>query len=183
MRKPKKAAGVWDSNAPCAIAGCDAPGEYKAPMPGEPGHYQYLCLEHVRKFNQAWDYFGGWSSDEIEGFMHSAAYGHRPTWSMRDRAGNTRNATTADLEEALARMTGEAPPRPRTPPMTREQRRLNDAFAVLELEPGAPLNEVKTRYKKLVKKYHPDVNEGKDAEDMFKRITAAYALIGKHYEP
>jgi curved DNA-binding protein CbpA len=56
-----------------------------------------------------------------------------------------------------------------------EQRK---AFALMDLKPDVTLAELKTRYKILVKKHHPDVNHGnKDAEERFKIISQAYTLL------
>ena len=48
-------------------------------------------------------------------------------------------------------------------------------------EEGITIAALKKQYKKLVKKYHPDVNrEDKNAEEKFKQISAAYkALLEK----
>ncbi len=46
-----------------------------------------------------------------------------------------------------------------------------DLYAVLELPPKSPLGEVKKAYKRLARKYHPDLNPGdKSSEDRFKEI-------------
>ena len=53
----------------CALPNCYEPGEYRAPKgKDKPGEYQYLCLEHVRAFNKAWNYFDGMSQAQIEMF-------------------------------------------------------------------------------------------------------------------
>ena len=163
----------------CAAGDCAEPGEYKAPKSRyQTGQYQYLCLTHIREFNQAWDYFDGWSREEIESFMHDASFGHRPTWKISSQP----VFTDDKLRESFYKMLGETPPGdtkirgPRVPAKVRE------AFAVLGLETDAQLIVIKSQYKKLVKKYHPDVNrDNKEAEEMFKRITAAYTLLFKTY--
>ena len=50
-----------------------------------------------------------------------------------------------------------------------------DYYEVLGLSKGASSDEIKKAYRKLAKKYHPDVNKAKDAEEKFKEINEAYA--------
>lgn len=178
MRKRKEPEYSRESRPPCAVHGCTEPGEFKAPASRDAlEKYQYLCLEHVQKFNQAWNYFDGWKQDEIEAFMHSSVHGHRPTWAVHHLVGSKFSAES--LEAALHRMMGGSPPPRARKPETREERRRREALAALDLEPDCDLKTIKLHYKKLVKKYHPDVNSGKEAEDMFKRITAAYNMLVK----
>ena len=134
----------------------------------------------MRQFNQGWNFFDGWSQAEIETFMHSSVPGHRPTWSIHERSGAARFTPEA-LAAALHRMMGEAPPPPTRKPETRAERRLREALATLDLEPDSTQAAIKTRYKKLVKLYHPDVNSSKEAEERFKRVTEAYEFIFKTY--
>jgi len=56
-----------------------------------------------------------------------------------------------------------------------------DPYAVLGLNDNASKSEIRRAFRRLAKKYHPDVNHGdKAAEDHFKRLTAAYdELTGK----
>lgn len=56
---------------------------------------------------------------------------------------------------------------------------LKECWDILELKPNASDEELKKQYKKLTVKYHPDVNKQPDAEDKFKRISAAYEKL-KH---
>ena len=53
-----------------------------------------------------------------------------------------------------------------------------DHYAVLELEPGSPMEEVKSQYRRLAKRDHPDLH-GNDArsQEQFRRIHAAYAFL------
>lgn len=54
---------------------------------------------------------------------------------------------------------------------------LNEAYTILELTPGASPEEAKKKYRELTKKYHPDVNKEKSAEDKFKKINEAYQCV------
>lgn len=168
------------TNELCSAGGCTAPGEYKAPKSRwEVGSYQYLCLDHIREFNRAWDYFEGWTREQIESFTHSLVHGHRPTWKIGDQP----LFTSEMLRESFFKMMGEEMPKAKAKPETRAERKEREALTTLDLLPGATMAIIKTQYKKLVKKYHPDVNKGdKASEEMFKRVTAAYTLLFKNYE-
>lgn len=164
----------------CSVQSCREPGEYKAPKSRySPGEYQYLCLEHVREFNRAWDYFDGWNRKQIEDFMDNAAHGHRPTWSMSSRVGGMPPVFTSEyLRDSFFDMLRERTQK-KAPSIPRKVR---EAFAVLDLETDADISVIKSHYKKLVKKHHPDVNNGtKASEEVFKRITAAYNTLMKAY--
>ena len=59
--------------------------------------------------------------------------------------------------------------------MAQEKR---DYYEVLGISKGASEEEIKKAYKKLARKYHPDVNPGdKDAEEKFKEINEANAVL------
>ena len=51
-------------------------------------------------------------------------------------------------------------------------------MAILDLRPPVTTDQIKRRYKELVKLYHPDANGGdKVAEEKFKQISIAYATL------
>ncbi|OEC35900.1 curved DNA-binding protein [Pseudomonas cuatrocienegasensis] len=52
-----------------------------------------------------------------------------------------------------------------------------DYYKVLGLEPGADDKAVKTAYRKLARKYHPDVSKEADAENKFKEVAEAYEVL------
>ena len=52
-----------------------------------------------------------------------------------------------------------------------------DYYKVLGLEPGADDKAVKAAYRKLARKYHPDVSKEKDAENQFKDVAEAYEVL------
>ena len=53
-----------------------------------------------------------------------------------------------------------------------------DLYDVLGVSRGASSDEIRKAYRKLAKKFHPDMNPGdKKAEDKFKEITAAHEVL------
>ena len=53
-----------------------------------------------------------------------------------------------------------------------------DYYEALGLSRGASLDEIKKAYRKLARKYHPDMNPGDpSAEDKFKGISEAYEVL------
>src|SRR5579883_1415401 len=53
-----------------------------------------------------------------------------------------------------------------------------DYYKILGVDKGASEKEIKQAYRRLARKYHPDVNPGDNsAEDRFKEIGEAYAVL------
>jgi molecular chaperone DnaJ len=53
-----------------------------------------------------------------------------------------------------------------------------DLYAVLGLEPGASIADIKRAYRRLARRYHPGINPGdRAAEALFHRITEAYETL------
>ena len=50
-------------------------------------------------------------------------------------------------------------------------------YETLEVNENSSTDEIKKAYRKLARKYHPDVNKEKDAEEKFKEINAAYEVL------
>lgn len=57
---------------------------------------------------------------------------------------------------------------------------MKDPYDALGLAKTATQDEIKNAYRKLAKKYHPDLNPGnKEAERKFKDLAAAYEIVGE----
>ncbi len=153
---------VEGATSRCAVPGCRRLGEYKAPVqPADfdgPGAWQLLCLDHVREHNTRYNYFEGMSPDEI-----SEAQGPLGGWERPSRrfVGSGADPTPlwsdfADPLDAIAatfRRADRGPPQRFTP----NERR---ALGTLGLAEDADLHDVRRRYSKLVRRYHPDRNGG-----------------------
>src|SRR5204863_5333207 len=74
---------VEGAQAQCAVPGCDAPGEFKAPLqPADfdgPGAWRFLCLDHVREHNAKYNFFEGMTSEEITEAQSPLAGWERPS--------------------------------------------------------------------------------------------------------
>ena len=159
----------------CDHPGCSHEGEYRAPRGRDRlNEYFWFCLEHVRAYNAAWDFYKGMSQDQIENEIRQSTTWQRPTWPMGSKtAGRRFNFTMHDplgVFEAEAEEMRKAKTRPPTPE--------EEAMRVLELDGPLTLAILKARYKELVKLHHPDANGGdKAAEEKFKDIGQAYTTL------
>ena len=177
MAKRKKSETIEPSGHRCHWPECLEAGDFRAPRsPNNLHEYQWFCAEHIAAFNKKWNYFEGMGEEEIYAFQRDATTGHRPTWRMDQMRGNA----SAKLEEAFGRMFGEGPSFKATakPIAAREK----DALAVLDLEHPCSTAKIKSQYRSLMKKYHPDKNFGNAlAEETCKKITLAYHHLLAHY--
>lgn len=161
----------------CDHPGCLEAGDFRAPRSRDAlREYYWFCLDHVRSYNAAWDFFKGMGPDDIERFRRADVVGGRPSWPLGARGpkGFHYELGHDQLHEALRRFFfDDAQPRPRRVPTAEEE-----ALAVLELDGRATAAEIKARYKELVKRHHPDANGGdKAAEDRLKTINQAYTFL------
>ena len=186
-RVPRARAYAPDPAAPgrsCDIAGCDAMGEYRAPKSRRAlNDYWWFCLEHVRAYNSTWDYYKGMSPGEIEAQLRADTAWQRPSWPLGRLGG------AAAWDEELLRdplhvlaagrvKRGPAQPQRQMPPELREP------LATLGLSWPTTLDAVKTRYKELAKRHHPDANGGdRAAEERLKTINLAYAALRSRLMP
>lgn len=166
----------------CQQPGCTEPGTYRAPKSRQNlNEYVWFCLDHVRDYNRAWNYYAGMDESEVEAHIRNDTVWQRPTWplgswhSFRPRHGGAKTRFRDPFgffreDGAPADKGGE--PRHSLPPAERQ------ALTVLELSPPVTRDEIKIRYKDLVKKLHPDANGGdKEAEERLKIINQAYSTL------
>lgn len=173
---------------PCEWPGCLAEGEFRAPKSRDQlDQYHWFCLEHVRLYNESWNFYEGMSEDEIEDEIRRDTVGRRPTWPFGVRTARTRfRFAGRRLDDAFGLFEGDAEVDSRETARRRWAAGApeDEALLVLDLKPPVTVDVVKARYKQLVKRHHPDLNGGdKASEEMFKRINQAYHTIMQSLAP
>ncbi len=174
------------ANPPCEWPGCTGAGTHKAPKGrGHDGEYLLFCIDHVREYNKGYNYFDGMSDDDVIRYQKSAITGHRPTWSLGMNPW-ANGQDTAQTPEDFARsgfndtfgVFGESASggeQQRRRPIRNAERK---ALSTLALDETATPDEIKSRYKTLVKRHHPDANGGgKEAEEKLREIIQAYDYL------
>ena len=168
----------------CQCPGCAAAGEYPAPKARDRlREYFWFCLDHVREYNRAWDYYAGMSIGEIEAEMRSDPTWQRPSWPVGSWRldQQLRDKVFADHGTPFGNLGGDSDQNnghggaygPAGPPSAEDE-----ALRVLNLERSATFPEIKARYRELAKANHPDANGGdKAAEERLKRINQAYTIL------
>ena len=171
----------------CEWPGCRLAAEHRAPYSRAQLHrYRWFCLDHVRHYNAAWDYYAGMTQAEIETHLRSDTTWRRPSWPLGSVAKNEKLRAMFqdinDLADPLDVLASNGFKRPKAKPATglaadlpKPQR---EALAVLEVQAPFDWALIRRRYKALVKLHHPDANAGsKAAEERFKRINQAYSTL------
>ena len=118
----KQQAQAREEAAMCEWAGCQNKGPHRAPKGRENSReYFHFCLNHVREYNQNYNFFQGMNADAVARYQQDAVMG---------------------------------------------------------LTAEATLEEVKAKYKALVKQHHPDANGGdRSTEDRLIEIIKAYNYL------
>jgi DnaJ domain len=167
----------------CDHPGCGAPGDHRAPRsPDDLRSYYWFCLDHVQAYNRAWNYYADMDEDEIEAQIRFDTQWQRPTWPLGRRGGFDFERRSDGLEDpfemfAEARAQAQAGRARHEAPAVRHGRE-KQALETLELSPPVTAERLKSRFKELVKKLHPDANGGdKDAEERLRLVIEAYAML------
>ena len=142
----------------CDWENCNEPGLYKAPVEKDNSRkYRLLCLEHIKIFNKNWNYFENMSDHEVEFFIKSDLTWHKSTkkfgssenffsilWNnaLEDKLNIFKSSNFKDFKKTKISQTDK------------------DALNILELNEEVKWVEIHSKFKELVKKYHPDKNQG-----------------------
>jgi hypothetical protein len=185
-KKPNRFHGRVESDGRiCAIDGCAEEGEFRAPPIygvrhgyDGPGEYRWLCLDHVREFNQSYDFFDGMDQEQIFEAQHPVR-----GWDSNRRIYQTGPSDapawsdfTDPLDAIGSRFTASVS-RPQTPGRTVSAGD-RKALKTLGLGEDAERSDIRRRYSELVRKYHPDRNGGdRTQEKHLAEVIAAYTQL------
>src|SRR5229473_3277870 len=133
----KQQAQAREESAMCEWPECKNKGPHRAPKGRENAReYWHFCLNHVREYNQSYNFFSGMNAEAVARYQKDALTGHRPTWKMGANGSGKKGGAEATLED------------------------------------------VKAKYKALVKQHHPDANGGdRSTEDRLIEIIKAYNYL------
>jgi DnaJ-domain-containing protein 1 len=98
-----------------------------------------------------------------------------------------RRQAREEVERVTSRGRRPEPPRSAPPPRRTAagDEAIRKAYAALEIPAGSDLETVKRSYRRLMRKYHPDLNAGsiekqRAATDLSQRLTEAYKTLERH---
>lgn len=186
----KRVRGTADSRE-CEHDGCEVPAETRVTKsPDELEAFLWLCTAHAREHNKNWNFFEGKSDAQAAAMRNQSRYGDRPTWKMskNGRAAAAARAAMGGATDAMNEQLGEsganAAARVGDDGVYREGRRLTrlqvQAFRTMNLKPSASSSDIRKRYAELVKRFHPDSNEGdRSAEAQLQDVIKAHQLLKK----
>ena len=179
----------WEKNKflyTCDQINCSEQGKFKAPKSRlKLNEYYFFCLKHVKEYNKSWDFYKGMTVSQIELSMRKDTVWDRPSWPLK---GNP-DTIIEQLDDLLKNEDN----------FLKKDRDFNDfiknklideslsnlefkSLKILELSMPISVDEIKKKYKKLVKIFHPDVNDNnKNAEKKFREINEAYKLLLKKF--
>jgi len=174
----------------CQWPGCAASATHRAPKGRlRASEYWRFCLDHVREYNNSYNFFAGMSDDAIARYQKDDVIGHRPTWKMGSLGGDRKRTARAKSRmsgwaaedpfslfgDGAAAGNGHARPAAEGRKILNAQRR---ALDVLGLEGNASRADIKSRFKVLVKRHHPDANGGdRGSEEQLREIIQAYNYL------
>ena len=166
----------------CQHPGCQRKGEFKAPKGRDhEGQFFAFCMQHVKEYNQSYNYFNGMNDDAVAAYHKDALTGHRPTWTVGVNgtvapdspvdAGTLLRARLERLRKAREAAAAEAS-RPRVGKLAKK------ALDTLGLDETADKPSVRRRFKEMAKRLHPDLNDGdRSREDKLRAIIDAYNYL------
>ena len=165
----------------CDWKNCNNEGKYKAPIERDNSKkYRLLCLDHVKEFNKNWNYFSGMTDNQVYNFIKSDLTWHKPTQSFSSSDNFFKVLWNNALKDEIKNPSLD----PNIDNMRQFRFDYNDvkAFGIIGVNVGVRWEKVQEKFKKLVKKFHPDMNSGnKKFEEKLKIVTLAYTQLKNTY--
>ena len=170
----------------CDSENCNEKGEYRAPKSRiRLNEYLYFCLKHIKEYNKSWDFYKGLTVNQIELSMRKDTVWDRPSWPLKGDPNKVLDQINEFISNDYNLFKKDKDFREfdknrlEDVSLTPEQ---NKALHLFGLKLPVNLEELKKKYKKLVKIFHPDVNDNnKEAENKFKEINESYKILLKKF--
>jgi hypothetical protein len=151
-------------------------------------HY-WFCQPHAAEYNRNWNFFAGLPEAEVRRRQQEEMMtGGRPTWEMKaGRMSREAAAFTAKFGQGQGyrdpfNMFGGGGQHARKPePEARKLGKIErNALADLDLDADADAAKIRARYTELVRRLHPDANNGdRSGENRLQRVIRSYQALRK----
>ncbi|MBY6058349.1 J domain-containing protein [Leisingera daeponensis] len=163
----------------CDKDGCQEAGKFRAPKaPDVLDDFYWFCQEHVREYNNQWNFFEGTTEAELNAQRSKDKVWERETKPLGDpEARAWARLGIEDPHQVLGANATQNPGRAakagrRLPPTERR------AIEILEAKDDWSKADIRKAYKKLIKVLHPDMNGGdRSQEEQLQEVRWAWDQI------
>lgn len=174
----------------CDHPGCRRAATARAPKARDMLHEHYwFCQPHAAEYNRNWNFFAGLPEAEVRRRQQEELMtGGRPTWEMkagkmsREAAAFTAKFGSGEGYRDPFNMFGGGGQHARRPePEGRKLGKIErNALADLDLDDDADGAKIRARYTELVRRLHPDANNGdRSGEHRLQRVIRSYQSLRK----
>ncbi len=174
--------GAFDtSTRVCEHPGCEESGQYRAPKsPDVLDDYLWFCKDHVREYNNKWNFFENATEAELEAQFSKDRVWERETKPFGKKSEEQRAWARLGVDdphqvlgENATRNPGKANGGTRRLPPTERK-----AIEILDAKDTMSKAEIRKVYKSLIKVLHPDMNGGdRSHEDQLTEVVWAWDQI------
>lgn len=174
--------GAFDtSTRVCEHPGCEESGQYRAPKsPDVLDDYLWFCKDHVREYNNKWNFFENATEAELEAQFSKDRVWERETKPFGKKSEEQRAWARLGVDdphqvlgENATRNPGKANGGTRRLPPTERK-----AIEILDAKDSMTKAEIRKVYKSLIKVLHPDMNGGdRSHEDQLTEVVWAWDQI------
>ncbi len=163
----------------CDKDGCNEPGKYRAPKaPDVLDDFYWFCKDHVREYNNKWNFFDGTTEAEMNAQMSKDKVWERQTKKFNDPEQRAwARLGIEDPHQVLGENATQNPGRKqgngrKLPPTERQ------AIEILEAKDDWTKSEIRKAYRALIKVLHPDINGGdRSQEEQLQKVMWAWDQI------
>lgn len=167
----------------CDHPDCHEKGEYKAPKDRRLKEYYWFCLKHVQEYNAKWNYYAGETpEEEAEQVKRKMHFNRKFQSKVHYQFGYDLWDDAEFFDRGYARNTDSNEEYSRDGIYFTVQERQYIRVLEMNIRDITP-DSLKKQYKKMAKKYHPDINrDDEKAEEKFKQISAAYHALKDKFD-
>ena len=162
----------------CDEKGCKEEGNFIAPKSPNSSEKYFFCLKHIKLYNKRWNFFAGKSQAEIYNFQKNDFFEGKPTFPFSDGMRSKIKFEFNYFADKEKLKFSEKRKKFEKVDKLIFNAEVESSLRLMKLNENFNENDLKKKYKELVKKFHPDVkNNIKNKEKIIKKINNAYKLL------